>query len=57
MEGPANPWQEQTWAILVLQCAYFGIISYFVGCNGLNRKPQVKGLLQNTVFHSNSYYC
>lgn len=42
MEGPANPWHEQTWAILVLQCAYFGI-SYFVGCNGIKQEATGKG--------------
>lgn len=42
MEGPANPWREQTWAILILQYAYFGI-SYFVGCNGIKQEATGKG--------------
>lgn len=42
MESPANPWREQTWAILVLQCAYFGL-SYFVGCNGIKQEAAGKG--------------
>lgn len=55
VEGPANSWPEQTWALLVLQCTCFGI-SYFIGCNGIKQEATGQGLLQNAVFLSNSYY-
>lgn len=41
MGGPANAWHEQTWAILVLQCTYFGI-SDFIGCNGIKQEATGK---------------